>query len=231
MDPEKFRTSDGSDTLFRRDLNQHYHSTHGALQESRHIFIDAGFIYAIDRLHPHLPQQMEILHILEIGFGTGLNALLTLIEAEKRGIKVHYTTIEAFPLDKNCWQSLNYPLLFSPDDFTNTFNNLHLAGWDKPSMISPDFTLHKIQCELESYLPSISMFNLIYFDAFGPDAQPELWTDGIFQNLGNGLTRGGILVTYSVKGIVVRALRAAGLQTEKLAGPPGKRHILRAVKP
>jgi tRNA U34 5-methylaminomethyl-2-thiouridine-forming methyltransferase MnmC len=223
-------TRDGSDTFFHEGLNQHYHSTFGAVQESRYIFIETGFLRAIEKFHPGIGNGLMCLNILEVGFGTGLNALLTLIEAEKHAIKVHYTAIEAFPLEEDCWRGLNYPHLFGSVDYSKVFAKLHFAKWNGLAEISPNFTLQKIHIKLEAYLPAPGIFDLVYFDAFGPDAQPELWTELIFRNLAGELSSGGILVTYSVKGTVVRALQSAGFQTEKMAGPPGKRHILRAVK-
>jgi tRNA U34 5-methylaminomethyl-2-thiouridine-forming methyltransferase MnmC len=215
--------------LFHKGLNQHYHSTFGAVQESRHIFIETGLLHAMEKFHPGTGGEATCLNILEAGFGTGLNALLTQAEAEKHGIRVHYAAIEAFPLDESCWQMLNLPHLIDSDDYSQLFARLHLAPWDHPEEIAPRFTLHKIHGTLETFLPAEGFYDLVYFDAFGPDAQPELWTEQVFRNLAGGLTSGGILVTYSVKGTVVRALQSAGFTTEKLAGPPGKRHILRAV--
>ena len=224
------RTADGSDTLFRPDLNQHYHSTYGAVQESQHIFIENGFLYAIEYFHPGFRDKIAELRILEVGFGTGLNALLTQTEAEKHGLKVYYTAIEAFPLEENYWRALNYPCLSGSVDYSKFFAKLHLATWNKEVEISPHFILKKIYGNLEGYAPGPGLFDLIYFDAFGPDAQPELWTEQVFRYLWNGLSPGGILVTYSVKGTVVRALHSSGFIIEKLPGPPGKRHVLRAVR-
>jgi len=216
--------------LFNEDLNQHYHSTFGAIQESKHIFIETGFMHAMEKIAPRIVSGSPVMKILEIGFGTGLNALMTIAAAEKHGIRVHYTAIEAFPLEIQCWGALNYPRLLRSRHNTKHFAKLHHAPWDETVEISTNFTLQKIQCTAENYIPAAGVFDLVYFDAFGPDAQPELWTRQIFLNLGNGLLTGGSLVTYSVKGTVVRALREAGFQVEKLPGPPGKRHILRAVK-
>jgi tRNA U34 5-methylaminomethyl-2-thiouridine-forming methyltransferase MnmC len=227
-------------------VNQYFHSTFGAVQESRHIFIESGLrrlIGANCELTKHdLKMSQSVTHsppslrssssinILEVGFGTGLNALLTLIEVEQHVIKVHYTAIEAFPLEESRWRMLNYPYLFGSVAYSQVFAKLHLAKWNTLAGISTNFTLHKIHAKLEAYLPAPGVFDLVYFDAFGPDAQPELWTEQVFRNLHNGLSAGGILVTYSVKGTVVKALQSAGFQTEKMAGPPGKRHILRAIK-
>jgi tRNA U34 5-methylaminomethyl-2-thiouridine-forming methyltransferase MnmC len=211
-------------------LNQHYHSTFGAVQESQHIFIASGFLHAVAKLNPNPENGTKCLNILEAGFGTGLNALMTQIEAEKHGIRVNYTAIEAYPLEEISWRALNYPHLFCSVDYSKVFARLHLANWNEPEEISRHFTIHKLHCSLETFVPAPGSFNLVFFDAFGPDAQPELWTAEIFQDMRGGLTPGGILVTYSVKGTVVRALRSAGFSTEKLPGPPGKRHILRACR-
>lgn len=216
--------------MFHKGLNQHYHSTFGAVQESQHIFIESGFLHLINNLHPFFKTGTECLKIFEVGFGTGLNALLTQFEAEKHGIRVNYSTIEAFPLEASSWQALNYPHLFGSVDYSHVFAKLHLANWNEPDEISPHFTLHKIHGALEAFVPATGTFNLVFFDAFGPDAQPELWKEEIFQNLHQGLAPGGILVTYSVKGTVVRAMHSAGFSIEKLPGPPGKRHILRACR-
>ena len=155
---------------------------------------------------------------------------MTLAEAEKAGIRVHYTAIEPFPLEERCWRALNFPNLFGPVDYSQIFAKLHLAAWNKAEDISPHFVLSKNPCQLETFSTGPGLFHLIYFDAFGPDAQQELWTEPIFHKLCNGLCPGGILVTYSVKGVVVRALRSSGFTVEKLPGPPGKRHVLRSVR-
>jgi tRNA U34 5-methylaminomethyl-2-thiouridine-forming methyltransferase MnmC len=211
-------------------LNQHYHSTFGAVQESQHIFIETGFRHFLENIYHGHDSAREGLNILEVGFGTGLNALLTQAEAEKNGIMVNYAAIESLPLDESCWRLLNYPQLFDSPEHAHVFGKMHIAPWNKPVKISPFFSLYKIHGDLGAYIPETGEFDLIYFDAFGPDAQPELWTHQVFRNLCSGLAPGGILVTYSVKGAVVRALRSSGFSVEKLPGPPGKRHILRAVK-
>lgn len=233
------KTGDGSHTLFVPELNEHYHSTYGAIQESQHIFIEAGLRLRIDDLRYSMTTTSDrcdplsehpVIDILEIGFGTGLNALLTLIEAEKTGIHIHYTSIEANPLGENIWRKMNYPELLCSSDNSLLFEKLHQADWNKKVEISPFFTLNKIHKSLENFHPPYEQFNLIYFDAFNPDVQPVLWTEQVFRSLFCCMVSGGILVTYSVKGIVVRALKAAGFIVEKLPGPPGKRQILRARK-
>ncbi|MEI7500181.1 MAG: tRNA (5-methylaminomethyl-2-thiouridine)(34)-methyltransferase MnmD [Bacteroidota bacterium] len=224
------KTSDGSDTLFNQDLNQHYHSTYGAVRESQHIFIESGFLHSIEIFNSVSGNKTDCLNIIEIGFGTGLNALLTQAEAEKHFLKVHYTAIEAFPVCESYWQALNYPQMIGSFDHSKVFTKLHQANWNEAVEISPHFTLHKILCTLESYQNTEDEYDLVYFDAFGPDVQPELWTEEVFIKIYKIMVRDGVFVTYSVKGTVVRALRSAGFTIEKLPGPPGKRHILRAIK-
>ncbi len=224
------RTADGSDTIAFPEAGQHYHSTFGAITESKHIFIDAGFQYFIEQPDFQNNKENQTLEILEIGFGTGLNALLTLIQAEKTGIRVHYTTIEPYPIEKSIWTALNYPSCLGSADYLQAFNMLHEAEWGIQVPVSPHFILRKIQNSVENFVPEPLQYHLIYFDAFSPDAQPELWSEEIFAALAHGMVIGGCLVTYSVKGLIVMALRANGFQTQKLSGPPGKRHILRALR-
>jgi tRNA U34 5-methylaminomethyl-2-thiouridine-forming methyltransferase MnmC len=221
------RTGDGSESLFVPSLNEHYHSSFGAIQESRYIFIERGFDHLVET---NGFRGCPVLQVLEVGFGTGLNALLTQTAAERRGIRVHYTAIEPFPLEAATWQQLNYPRIMGSADYSSLFAKLHQAGWNRPEEISEHFILEKIKTGLQEFIPGNGRYHLVYFDAFGPDVQPELWTAELFGRLHEGLAPGGILVTYSVKGTVVRALKKAGFAVEKLAGPPGKRHILRALK-
>ena len=217
------RTSDGSDTIYSSSVNENYHSSHGAVQESKHIFINAGL--------RHVPRDGTILNILEVGFGTGLNALLTLIEAEILDRQVIYTSIEAFPLPCEIWRALNYPQMPGQVECTKIFSDLHLASWNRIVEISDLFRLHKIHKKLEDYQLHDREFDLVYFDAFSPAVQPELWTTGIFEKLFVAMKPDSILITYSAKGDVVRAMKSAGFQIEKIPGPPGKRHITRARKP
>ncbi|MFZ4523478.1 MAG: tRNA (5-methylaminomethyl-2-thiouridine)(34)-methyltransferase MnmD [Bacteroidales bacterium] len=211
-------------------MNQHYHSTFGAIQESETVYIDNGLRQIFKSSYTRDMEEKDCINILEVGFGTGLNALLTFNEATRQNRRVNYTAIEAFPLGENCWRTLNYPDLADSTEQTKIFTMLHLSGWNKIVEISNHFTLHKIHSTLERFVPEPPLFGLVYFDAFGPDVQPELWIEAIFQKISNNMIHGGTLVTYSVKGTVVRALQAAGFSVEKLPGPPGKRHILRAKK-
>ena len=211
-------TEDGSHTLYVKDLDEHYHSTHGAITESRHIFIEAGFL----RLNK------RNIHILEMGLGTGLNAFMTLIEAHKTSTIINYTGIEKFPLSVSDTKILNYPDFF-PEKFRRTFNAIHEGPWNETFSPSEYFHLTKVKVDLCDYQIERSA-DLVYYDAFAPDKQPELWTPEIFRKIHKILSPGGILTTYAVKGEVRRALVSAGFKTEKLPGPPGKREMLRAWK-
>jgi len=215
-------TDDGSHTLKVEGLQEHYHSTFGAINESAHVFIKAG-------LRRVLEENPGELAIFEVGFGTGLNALLTLLEKKIKGVDVHYTTIEAHPLEEAIWTRLNYAEIIGGEEAKTAFAKLHSCKWDEAKEIVPGFYFEKHNCKLETFTAGRS-FDLVYFDAFGPDVQPELWSEAIFRNIAGMTSTGGILVTYSCKGSVKRALKAAGFGTEKLPGPKGKREILRGVR-
>jgi len=197
-------TADGSHTIAIPDMNVTYHSTHGAIQESMHVFIQAG-LQAL---------QLPAVRIFEMGFGTGLNALLTMQHAD---IPVYYYAVEQYPLTAEEVEGLSYG------------NELHAYPWNEDVKINEQFTLHKAHVSLLSVQPE-QEFDLIYYDAFAPGAQPELWTREVFEKLYGMLAAGGILVTYCSKGDVRRAMLAAGFKVEKLTGPPGKREMLRAKK-
>lgn len=209
-------TSDGSHTIYVPELDEHYHSVHGAIQESQHIFINNGLKYLTGR---HI-------NIFEVGFGTGLNALLTAIESRETGKIINYTSIEKFPLDLYMVENLNYSSLAGGEDI---FSRLHSAPWNLRTTLFGNFTLEKIQGDILQYSPE-GNYDLIYFDAFGPDKQPEMWDIGIFSKIAEVTQRGGVLVTYSAKGQVKRDLRSCGFEVQLLPGPPGKRQVIRAVK-
>ncbi|PKQ65078.1 SAM-dependent methyltransferase [Labilibaculum filiforme] len=211
-------TEDGSHTLFVPELNEHYHSTHGAIQEAMHVYLNAGFNYC----------DQNPIHILEVGFGTGLNCFLTLMEAQKQKRQVVYHSIELYPIQEEHIQSLNYTDQIERADKA-VFFKLHQAIWNQEVKITEDFTLEKLQGDLRSFQFPAS-YDLIYFDAFAPDIQPELWTQDIFEKLHHHLKEEAILTTYSTKGIIKQALRAAGFEVKRLPGPPGKRQMLRAKK-
>ncbi len=210
-------SEDGSTTFYRPDLDEHYHSIHGAIQESMHVFIQAGLCYITNR---------EIT-VLEVGFGTGLNALLTLLRSP--GKKISYHALERYPLPGELVSKMNYPELIDDSDAQMFFNKLHHAKWNEPCTITHCFELLKMQQDLLTYCPD-TLFDLIYFDAFDPKKQPELWTPAVFDKIGKATRPGGMLVTYSAKGSVKRALTNAGFEVEKIPGPPGKREMIRARK-
>ena len=215
-------TEDGSHTLFVPGLNEHYHSTHGALQESELVFIHNG-------LH-RIPECIKEINVLEVGFGTGLNALLTVLESKKQRRKINYVAVEPEPVDKEIIEQLNYASLIGSTEAAGYYKKIHEAGWVHPEFLSDYFIISKIQAKLEDITLRDEQFHLVYFDAFGPDVQPELWTEQVFTQLFNCMKTNGILVTYSCKGAIKRALKAAGFTIEKLPGPIGKREVLRATK-
>ncbi len=217
IQPEQ--TADGSYTLYVPELDEHYHSVKGALTESRHIFIEMGL------KHSPAPEP----HILEIGFGTGLNAFLTFLECERTQRKVYYTGIERYPLTEETLRKLAYPTLIEPTREADYYA-LHQAPWAEDAALSPWFTLHKIEGDFTCFTTD-QKFDIIYFDAFAPEKQPEMWQQSLFDNLYAMLNEGGILTTYCAKGVVRRMLQSAGFTVERLPGPPGgKREILRGTK-
>jgi tRNA U34 5-methylaminomethyl-2-thiouridine-forming methyltransferase MnmC len=221
MNPELIITADGSHTLYVPRLNEHYHSTFGALSESKHIFIEAGL--------KQIPPGKRNVKILEIGFGTGLNALLSSVETDKSGIIIHYRSLEPFPLNPAITRQLNYPELLG--GITGLLlKKLHDADWNREIKITDSFILNKVQSGLEKVELENNWFDLVFFDAFGPEVQPELWTERIFRKIFKSVKKEGLLVTYSVKGSVRRALKNAGFSVEKIPGPAGKREITRAIK-
>lgn len=213
------RTADGSYTLYVPELDEHYHSVKGALTESQHIFIEMGL------KHSPAPEP----RILEIGLGTGLNAFLTLLAAEEMQRKVHYTGIERYPLAEETLRQLDYPGIVGKKH-EEDYYAIHQAPWEKEIILSPWFTLHKIEGDFTRHTFQKG-YDIIYFDAFAPEKQPEMWEQALFNTLYNVLNEGGILTTYCAKGIVRRMLQTAGFTVERLPGPPGgKREILRATK-
>jgi tRNA U34 5-methylaminomethyl-2-thiouridine-forming methyltransferase MnmC len=219
VQPEKFKTplpvqtEDGSLTLFAPEIGEHYHSLHGAVQESEHIFIRSGF-----RMW-----EASVSRILEIGLGTGLNAFLTLRDCEWRGLRTYYYAVERYPLGSSFALSLNYATQVWAEG-APLFEALHTAPWGQPVEITPRFTLHKIMADATSC--AFPPCDVIYFDAFSPERQPELWEPDIFRRLAEVASKGAILVTYCAKGEVRRRIQAAGFDVRRLPGPPGKRHIL-----
>lgn len=214
-------TADGSHTLFIPGLDEHYHSVNGAVQESTHVFIEAGLRHC----------SKDVIRIFEVGFGTGLNAFLTLLESNKTKKTIHYTTIEAYPLSDSIIKELNYPAKCLSIE-KEMYYKLHDAEWEKESEITDTFFLTKRKADFTNFDFSEIKENvdIIYFDAFAPDKQSDMWTQEIFDKLYNVAGVGCILVTYCAKGVVRRMMQQAGFTTERLPGPPGKREMLRATK-
>ncbi len=213
------QTDDGSHTLSSRYSGEHYHSTHGAQRESQHVFIRQG----IASLESRAP-----ISVLEMGFGTGLNALLTQLFAARTRQRVAYVTIEAEPVPLEVVELLNYGRMVEGAT-VDLFARLHAAPWDQTNDLDEWFTLQKVQARIED-VPFDPHFDVVYYDAFGPNYQPELWTQEAFAHMYGALRPGGILVTYCAKGQVKRDLRAVGFTVESLPGPPGKREMTRARK-
>ena len=224
MERKIITTGDGSKTIQLTEWDEQYHSKHGAIQEAYHVFIKHGLQY-YNANH----KKLETFSILEIGFGTGLNAFITLLEAEKLNTSINYVGVEAYPVDLNEVQELNYPPQLLVEDRSKTFNKMHEVSWEDKHTITTNFSLTKQQ-KLFKDISEINVFDLIYFDAFGARVQPELWTESIFNIMFNALKLHGVLTTYSAKGNVRRAMQAVGFNVERLPGPPGKREMLRATK-
>lgn len=211
-------TEDGSSSLRRKDLEEGYHSTYGAVSESKHIFIDAGLRNI---------SKLDSINILEIGFGTGLNAILSLEYAVEESQYIYYRTIEKYPLEDNIISKLNYGVFLS---LVEEYQSIHACVWNKDIELNPYFTINKIDKPAEGIDFPKDFFHLIYFDAFAPEFEAVLWTKEVFDNIYTSLKQGGILITYCCKGVVKRMLKSSGFRIEKLPGPKGKREILRAVK-
>ena len=218
MEHQIQQTEDGSSTLYIPHLDEHYHSVHGAIQESLFVFINCGLNYI---------SHDKTVKIFEVGFGTGLNALLTLDFALRNGIDVEYCAIEKYPLVEDEYSQLNY--IDKYPHLKDSFMLMHQSDWNCKVQITDNFKLIKIhgdlvRCDIDRG------FDLVYQDAFAPDKQPELWSENLFRKLYQSMNTNGILVTYSAKGQVRRNMQNAGFKVERLPGPPGKREMLRASK-
>ena len=214
-------TEDGSHSLFSEQYGVSYHSKYGAIQETQHVFINAAL-----RFKAVIQKEISI---LEIGFGTGLNAYMTLLEAAKRDLLIKYTAIEAYPISLQQATTLNYPALLNKATTQAEFLQMHAADWATTLRITEQFQFIKQQIKFEA-IDYDHQFDIIYFDAFAPNAQPELWEAEVLANMYKALKEDGVLVTYCAKGVVKRTLKAVGFQIEALKGPPGKREMTRAIK-
>lgn len=226
MKREIITTGDGSKTIHIPEWNEQYHSKHGAIQEAEHVFLQMGL------QHYHsLPtyKKESTITILEIGFGTGLNALLTYFEAQRLGAMIDYTGVEAYPVTFEEAVAMEYTSQLKGVDSQPIFDKMHKLPWESPQEISESFMLTKRQQRFEEIIDE-AIFDLVYFDAFGARVQPELWEVSIFQKMYTAMRSHSVLVTYAAKGSVRRAMQAVGFTVERLPGPPGKREMLRASK-
>jgi len=217
-------TQDGSHSLFVPALNETYHSFHGALQEAEYVFIKMG-------LHRWCSSYGNSLKIVEVGFGTGLNALLTLRESLQRKIQIEYTTIEAYPVNPDLLKKLNYKDKIELVDIGIWFDRLHEAKWNEKVDLSKDFVLHKIKGELKECKLSKNYFDLVYYDAFAPSKQADMWDYELLDKVAGTIAERGIFTTYCATGQLKRDLKTIGLEVETLPGPPGKKEMVRATKP
>lgn len=212
-------TSDGSSTIYVPELDEYYHSAFGAVSESEHVFIKNG--YKKTTANP--------LRIFELGFGTGLNALLTLAESEKDKKIVEYVSVEKYPLGKEIIEQINYGRIVGSGK-ENCFSLIHDCEWDKPCLINDNFSLHKINSDIRD-VEGDRVFDLVYYDAFAPGKQADMWTFDLLSRVCSFLDKGGVFVTYSAMGQLKRDLIKLGFDVENPEGPAGKREITRAVKP
>jgi tRNA U34 5-methylaminomethyl-2-thiouridine-forming methyltransferase MnmC len=216
---EIIKTLDGSTTIHLEEWNESYHSKHGAIQEAKHVFIMNGL-----SLFENNPVS-----IMEIGFGTGLNAFITFLESENKNQKIDYVGVEGYPVNAEEVLAMNYVEELEALEFRNIFEEMHKSEWGEKIEISNRFSLTKRK-QFFNEINDLEIFDLIYFDAFGYRVQPELWNTEIFQKMYNSLKPNGVLVTYAARGVVKRSMISVGFTVEKLAGPPGKREMFRAFK-
>ncbi len=218
-------TGDGSSSLLHVSLNETYHSTHGSIQESNHVFIKNGLQFFVEK------SKANSVSIFEVGLGTGLNALLSSKFSEEKKIAIRYCSVEAFPIDWQTASQLNYVSLLKDENLASYFQQVHQSDWDKEITLSEHFSLHKINSDLLTLQLKPNQFDIIFFDAFAPSKQPEMWSLPILEKISVAMKAGSIFVTYCAKGQLKRNLKSLGLMVESLPGPPGKREMVRAIKP
>jgi len=220
MKREVILTADGSKTIYIPEMDENYHSTNGAFQEAMHVFIQNGIRTRISN---------DEITVFEMGFGTGLNALLTLVEAVNSNRTINYIGIEAYPVESELIKEINYEKLVD-EQFTEYFSMMHSLSWEQKHILHPNFTFQKIHLKIQDYQPLNSSVDLIFFDAFGPKVQKEVWTIDVLKKMHDMLKPNGILVSYCAMGQMKRDLKSLGFKVEGLPGPPGKREMTRAVK-
>lgn len=217
-------TEDGSHSLYVPSLNETYHSFHGAIRESRHVFIKQGLEHWL------LQNRKNNVRILEVGFGTGLNALLSIELASVQKVNIFYLTLEPYPLEDKVVKLLNYPTLLQNESLREYFSLLHASSWNKPTVLDRFFTIQKQLIKLEEFNAEEHKFDVVFFDAFAPNKQAELWTYEMLEKVYTLLAPSGTLVTYCAKGQLKRDLKSIGFKLETLPGPPGKKEMVRGRK-
>ena len=224
MSVEIINTADGSHSLYNQKLSETYHSIHGAIQESRHVFIKNGLDYLFQK------SLSDSLSIFEVGLGTGLNALLSIEFAIQNRVKINYSSIEAFPIDPVLAAQLNYPAHLELENAFGYFQKIHSSVWNDTVALHGYFTFQKVNQAIQSYPFTSGDYHLIFFDAFAPEKQPDMWQMNVLKKVTDALKPNGVLVTYCAKGQLRRDLLSLNLKVEKLPGPPGKREMIRAIK-
>lgn len=216
-------SEDGSSTLYNHRFGDSYHSIHGAIDESMLVYLKNGFENSLQTFHTHI-------HVFELGFGTGLNALLTILEALKNNIHLRYESIEAYPITNSEVEKLNYPERILHPLAKEIFEKLHNSPWNIEQELFPKIKILKREIKLEE-MPALNPeFHVIYYDAFGASKQPEMWTVEMIEKIAKGIVKNGIFVTYSTNGQLKRTLKNLNFKIEKLPGPKGKREVLKATK-
>lgn len=222
MKKEFVLTADGSHSIYLPEIDEHYHSIHGAIAESQHVFIQSGLI--------EVAKKKDHIAILEVGMGTGLNVLMTALNTAKKDISIFYDAVEAFPIKEEDWMKLNYAAQLKEQQATELYQAIHEQAWEEITILQKEFQLRKTEIEIQNF-EFTRQYDLVYFDAFAPEKQAEMWDKGLFELLYKAMNEGGLLLTYCVKGVVRRTLQSVGFEIEKLPGPiGGKREILRARK-
>jgi tRNA U34 5-methylaminomethyl-2-thiouridine-forming methyltransferase MnmC len=217
-------TGDGSNTILLEDIDETYHSRHGAVQESIHVFLKNGFRYLLSE------QPGKRIQIFELGLGTGLNAVLTALDSRKFRILVEYTSLEPYPVSKDIIEMLNFDVIFNNPSDKSMLKEIHSMKWEEFKILHPYFKFRKLKTTIQDYNPGKDSYNLVYFDAFAPNKQPEIWHKDILKKVFNILSGESVFVTYCAQGQVKRDLREIGFTVESLQGPPGKKEMIRAIK-
>ncbi|MBU2915470.1 tRNA (5-methylaminomethyl-2-thiouridine)(34)-methyltransferase MnmD [Reichenbachiella agariperforans] len=222
---EIFETKDGSHSLLLPEMNETYHSTHGAITEAQYVFLEKGLAH-----YREMNPDQQVIRVLEIGFGTGLNAWLTALETNKSMESLVYTSLEKYPLAKEVTDQLNYVRQLGDENGQEVFDLVHAAAWNEQQKITELFSLIKVETDVFQFEVEEAVYDLIFFDAFAPSKQPEMWSPEMLAKMYQGLAQNGVLVTYCAQGQFKRDIKSAGFEIEELPGPPGKKEMTRATK-